>query len=291
MEKLQAAIERARERRDGAAPLVQPAAAPRFAGSQIRRGPSRAKTEAIAGAWQALPVIEPDPKQAKNRRLVSTTATQEAAQFDILRTKTLLEMRRNGWTRLAITSPTPSCGKTTTAANLAAGIGRQREMRAVLFDFDLRRPAVGQMFGYKPQTDITDMLSGEVDFAEHAVRIGGNVAVAAARRPASDPTRVLLDDATMRTIDQVAGTYAPDLMIFDMPPILVRDDTRAFLRNVDCALIVARAEVSTASQIDIAEREVAEYTNVLGVVLNQCRFEDDGYGYGDAYEYGQPAKS
>jgi hypothetical protein len=32
-------------------------------------------------------------------------------------------------------------------------------------------------------------------------------------------------------------------------------------------------------QIDTAERQVAELTNILGIVLNKCRYtsEDDGY--------------
>jgi Mrp family chromosome partitioning ATPase len=74
-------------------------------------------------------------------------------------------------------------------------------------------------------------------------------------------------------------------MIFDLPPVLVSDDTRAFLKDVDCALIVARAGATSAAQIDTCEREVAEQTNVLGVVLNQCRhIEDTDYGY-EKYGY------
>jgi hypothetical protein len=42
---------------------------------------------------------------------------------------------------------------------------------------------------------------------------------------------------------------------------------------------VARAGATSVSQIDVCEREVAEQTNVLGVVLNQCRYaSDEGYG-------------
>jgi len=49
---------------------------------------------------------------------------------------------------------------------------------------------------------------------------------------------------------------------------LVNDETRAFLRNVDCALIVIRASVTRYAQFDICEQEIAEQTNVLGTVLN-----------------------
>jgi protein-tyrosine kinase len=68
-------------------------------------------------------------------------------------------------------------------------------------------------------------------------------------------------------------------MIFDLPPLLVGDDTRSVLKDVDCALLVARSDVTTVAQIDTCEREIAEHTNMLGVVLNQCRDPDDDFGY------------
>ena len=49
------------------------------------------------------------------------------------------------------------------------------------------------------------------------------------------------------------------------------DNTRAFLKNVDCALIVARANNTKYGHFDACEREIAEHTNVLGVVLNAFR--------------------
>ena len=69
-------------------------------------------------------------------------------------------------------------------------------------------------------------------------------------------------------------------MIFDLPPLLTGDDTRAFLKNVDCALLVLRAEETKSAQIDTSEKEIAKYTNVLGMVLNSCRHGDETQGYG-----------
>ena len=63
-------------------------------------------------------------------------------------------------------------------------------------------------------------------------------------------------------------------MIFDLPSILIGDDARSFLQHVDCALILARADQTRYGDFDRCEREVGEYTNVLGVVLN-------GYRHGD----------
>ena len=66
---------------------------------------------------------------------------------------------------------------------------------------------------------------------------------------------------------------------FDLPPLFTGDDSIGFLRNVDCALIVVAAEETPMSQIDTAERQVSELTQVMGVVLNKCRITSDDYSY------------
>ena len=100
----------------------------------------------------------------------------------------------------------------------------------------------------------------------------------------TNPAEVLLSQKAETVLSAVEAEYQPDLVVFDTAPVLVGDDTRAFLGQVDCAMIVACAERTTVKEIDVCEREIAEQTNVLGVVLNQTRFTDgdgaDDYGYG-----------
>ena len=55
------------------------------------------------------------------------------------------------------------------------------------------------------------------------------------------------------------------------------DETRGMLKNVDAVLIVAAAESTTVAHVDEVEREVAQYTNVAGIILNKCRFVDEEY--------------
>ena len=69
-------------------------------------------------------------------------------------------------------------------------------------------------------------------------------------------------------------------MIFDMPPMLMSDDMMAFARHVDCVLLVAGAESTTVKEIDICEQDLASQTNVMGVVLNKCRYMGSEYDYG-----------
>ncbi|MBU2958947.1 CpsD/CapB family tyrosine-protein kinase [Paracoccus sp. 1_MG-2023] len=270
MEKLQAAIEIARRKRasqDGAADLRPAASAHVETPDPDQRAPA-------ADPWPDLAEVELDRGALIRSRILSQNASMESTPFDVLRTKILYQMRQNGWRRLAITSPMPQCGKSTTSVNLALALSRQPELRTILFDFDLRSPTVAQKLGLKDAPSITPLLRGETEFADQAVRVGPNLALALSGVPDSDPTRLLMSDSTREALARVQTTYDPDIMIFDLPSILIGDDARAFLQHVDCALILARADQTRYGDFDSCEREVGEYTNVLGVVLNGYRRSD-----------------
>ena len=149
----------------------------------------------------------------------------------------------------------------------------------MLFDMDFRRPAVSKAFGAAPAASLEDVFLGEVEFEDQALRLGSNTSVSMTTRVVTDPARVILRSQTAEILDRVQATYRPDLMLFDMPPVLVSDETRGFLKLVDAVLIVAGAESSTVSQIDEVEREIAQYSDVAGIILNKCRFMENDYGY------------
>lgn len=275
MEKLQAALSRAREKRETES--GQP-----YRAGQTARARSRKiiQSETMSERWAELPMFEPSAERMHDARIYASEVSPEAQHFDILRTKLFLEMRRNGWTRIAITSATEGCGKTTTACNLIAGLGRQPESKGILFDMDFRRPSVSKKFGVSPAHSLEKVFLGEVDFAEQAMRLNDNTAVSMTSGAVNDPARVILRSQTAEVLDHIQSYYKPELMLFDLPPVLVSDETRGFLKLVDAVLILASAETSTIAQIDDVEREIAQYSNVAGVVLNECRYMDDGYGYG-----------
>lgn len=274
MEKLQTALQKARA--DRAENTATPAS-----GSSDKANPDL--QHAGSNPFAALVKVTPDAAHMTRNRVVSHSYSREAQAFDILRTKVVLQMRKHGWRRLAITSATPTCGKSTITCNLATGLARQSELRAVVMELDLRAPSLAKMLGLTPPKDITRLIKGEVSFEEQAMCLNDSVALSLAKGRAPDPTRFLLSQQIDDVIVGIEAKYQPDMLIFDMPPVLVSDDTRAFLGKVDCAMIVARAEKTTMAQIDVCEREIAEQTNVLGVVINQTRFMEDeaGYGYGD----------
>ncbi|MEM8629720.1 MAG: CpsD/CapB family tyrosine-protein kinase [Pseudomonadota bacterium] len=286
MEKLQAAIAKARESREEAAPAAKAEAPAPTTGrdpSDAARGAAQPAAPAQPSAWSAVPEMTFRKKQLRRNRVMSWEGGVKAAPYDMLRTRFLKEMSRQGWKRLAITSPTSGCGKTTTCANLAFSLSRQTDLRTIIFDCDLRRSALAKTLGQSGTTNMHEVLEGRVDFAKHAVRIGDNVLLGLSHRSAPDPSELLQSRRAAEVLDQIEQQYQPDVMIFDMPPLLVNDDTIGFSGKVDCAMLIAMAELSTIEDVDVAEKELAAHTNVLGVVLNRCRYSAGQYGYD--YEY------
>lgn len=270
MERIQSALERARSKRIGA-PSRKPT------GSRVKK---LARPDEVQDRWNALQSFEPNPKVLAKNRIHTLERGELSVPLDMLRTKVLQLMRDNGWKRLAITSPNSSCGKTTTSLNLAFGIARQLEHAPILIEMDLRRPNLASTLGM-PKTDLqfSKVLEGEAPIASQLRRIGANLAVGANASPARHPSELLQSDTMKAALEEIEASYAPSLLIFDMPPMLVSDDMIGFADSVDCVLLVAAAESTTIKELDDCERELGERTNVLGVVLNKCRYMGKEYGY------------
>jgi protein-tyrosine kinase len=276
MEKIQAAIEKARAQRAGQDPGPGP-------GVRTPHEAAAPPTPGTDAAWAALSALRVDPARMAAHRIVAFQGGREAVAFDVMRTRVLQQMRANNWRRLAITSPTPGCGKSTIALNLGFSFARQPEIRTILAELDLRRPSLAGTLGIKGRTSLSQVLDGRADFADVAVCHGGNLALATNQGPARNPAELLHGPNVPAALAAIEALYQPDIMLFDMPPMLVSDDTMAFAGQVDAVLLIAGAEATTIKEIDICERELATQTNVMGVVLNKCRFMGPDYGYGYGY--------
>ena len=190
-------------------------------------------------------------------------------------------MQANNWRRVAVTSPGPTSGKSTIVLNLGFSLSRQSRSRTLLCEMDLRRPSLNKMCGLRTERDFVEVVNGNAPFADHGLRLRPNLAMGAAQSPVMMPAE-LLQDARLGTIlNDIEATYDPTVMLFDMPPFQISDDMMAFADKVDCVMIVAAAEKTKMPELDACEREIANVTNVLGVVLNKCRYEavDSQYEY------------
>jgi Mrp family chromosome partitioning ATPase len=216
---------------------------------------------------------------AQHRVVTFTDADPAHVTFDMVRTKVLRAMRQNGWTALGVTSPTSDCGKTTTCLNLAFSLSHQADLRTVLVDLDLRRPAVARTLGIARPQSMASVLQGTRGVAENFVRYGETLAIGTNDAPIRNPAELLQNAATAQGVAALKAAFQPDVLIYDMPPMLMSDDVMAFLPHLDCVLLVAGAEKSRLDEVDKCEHDLSEQVPVLGVVLNKCRYTGEDYGY------------
>jgi Mrp family chromosome partitioning ATPase len=267
MERIQSAIDKARAaRRDRL-----PGASNSSEAVVLQANPVLSPSSSANDLWLALPEFEANPKTLEAHRIVAFKSGPAAIPFDVMRTKLLHQMRLNSWRRIAITSPGSACGKTMVSLNLAFSLARQVEIRVLVVELDLRRPAIAKTLGLRVKHLFASVLEGKAPAEENMVRYGANLIFATNHIPTRSPAELLQGPGAAAVLDEIEARYRPDIMIFDMPPMLVNDD---------CAMLIGAAETSTIDEIDRCEQELAARTKVMGVVLNKCRYLERGESYG-----------
>ncbi len=275
MERLEAALDKARETRRALNTQTKP----------TDRGAGSDDTHEPAELWHRLQEFRISSHSARKHRISTMNPTKGSGPYDLLRSRMMRLMQDNDWKTVAVTSPNSACGKTTVCANLAFGLARQHEIKVMVLDLDLRRPALHKVLSQKPSDSFHEVLEGKVRTEDQLVRYGDNLAIGMNVKPSIRPSELLQSTATAKKLEQIVAAYQPDFVIYDMPPMLASDDNVGFLPNVDCAMLVNAAESTTMAQLDNCEKELAGLTNVLGVVLNKCRFHDADTGYDSDYYY------
>jgi Mrp family chromosome partitioning ATPase len=186
----------------------------------------------------------------------------------------------------AITSVQPGNGKTHVAINLAAALSRLKP--TVLLDLDLRRPMVGKRLGIDhAHPGIDDVLNGEVDLAEAAVRIKDcDLTIYQARRPRANAEQLLGSPKLSETVAALRSDPRRPICIIDTPPVLVHDDLMLTARCINGVLMVVEEGRTTRREL-IGAVSALNPTPVVGSILNMSMSGASGERY---YNYGYQAK-
>lgn len=284
MERIQSALNKARKARreqSGQPPEQSPdQEAPGLETYVLPKTMSVSDREEI---WKAIPAFHPKEKQLNSSRIVAFRSSHDSVPYDVMRTKLLHQMRANNWSRVAIVSPSMGAGKTLTSINLAFSLARQTNFFTILIELDMRRPSMARTLKLTDDCQFSRVLSGDDPAEPHLRRYGKNLLLGTNSNTVRNPAELLQGTDAGQVMDDIEKRYQPDIMVFDTPPVFAGDDTLAFLDQVDCVLLVAEAEKSTIDEIDKCEQELAARTNVLGVVLNKCRYLSKHEEYGKEY--------
>lgn len=238
----------------------------------------------LTAAWEALNPLDLDAAHLEaNRVLLKLHNVQAGMAFDVLRTRIRRAFIKHGWSRLGITSPTKGCGKTFVATNLALSFARQTDCRTFLMDMDLRMPNMANILGVNDPEPATWFLSGDIPAEEYLTRIGPNLATGLNAKHSPNAGEIVQSAATAQALETTITQYQPDIVIYDLPPMLSCDDVLAFLGQLDCVLLVVGGGQTVPAEVSECERLLSDQTHLLGVLLNRGEGEGgSSYGHGSS---------
>lgn len=186
-----------------------------------------------------------------------------------------------------MTSASPSEGKSTVAAHLAATHAEQGK-RTLLIDGDLRRPSVHRLYQVPNSIGLSNVLLEQISWRDALVRLpepnGLDILPAGpSTRRASD----LIGTGLAELIDEATREY--DLVVLDAPPLLGFAEPLQMASIVDGVIIVARAGDTSRTALGSVVQTLARLrANLLGVVLNEVHKEvSSKYYYSYYSRYGK----
>ncbi|WP_420336503.1 CpsD/CapB family tyrosine-protein kinase [Roseibium sp.] len=235
--------------------------------SKIGNDDSAEKTQA-----KPLRQVEVDSKDLERKRIVSKSMDDPThIAFNLLRTRVRQAMSENKWKSLAITSPTPGCGKTMVTLNLAFSLSRNPGLKTVVVDLDLRRPSIAPTLNIEPDRSIAQYLLGRAEEARDCfVQVDPNLVLGlnSGHTPAS--SELLQAPRMLDLFRFIDKELAPEVVLFDLPPMKSSDDALGFLPRVDTSLLVVASGTTTTEEVDECELQISELDKLLGIVLNKC---------------------
>ena len=242
------------------------------------------KMDVSATPVAAAQTLHVSQKQLELSRIVSHLPGSAAStSFDLLRTRVLQYMWGKGLSSLAITSPTSGCGKTVTSINLAFSMARLAGGHTVLVDLDLRKPQIAKYLDIQPASDLFAVLHKKLALRDALVSldVAGPGLSLLPTMSIADRSSELMASAEMKDlVKTLVEQFDKNIVVFDMPPILIADDFISFLPNVDAVLLVAAAGQSTEPELAECLRLIPE-SKLVGVVLTKSdeKQRSSYYGY------------
>ncbi len=237
--------------------------------------------EIIGGPVLGLIPAEQYEKGGGRRATIITNPASAAAEaYRVLRNNLDFINFEHNIKTLLVTSAAPGEGKSTVAANLAAGLA-QAGKRVVLVACDFRKPTTGQFFGVRNAVGLSDVLTGahSVKSALQRPQQEIDLLVLTSGKMPPNPSE-LLGSEKMRELLETLKDYA-DWVIIDTPPLLAVADGAAVARWCDGAVLVSKGGTSTRDELKKA-REMLESAGgrVLGSVVWGLEARAGGFNYG-----------
>jgi receptor protein-tyrosine kinase len=233
----------------------------------------------VLGEVAALPVryMAVSPNQLSGRLRRDTYIFAES--INTLRTNLALA-EGTAQQILAVTSASPSEGKTSVAVSLAMSIANASDKPTLIIDGDMRSPFVASMLKAKNQPGLFEILNNKCKLEDAIQRVDNDhlYVIPAGRATKSTHSVVAVDDLK-QLLDKLRSRFAA--IVIDTPPILGASESLMLAKAADSVLFCSLCNVSKARQVRLAvDRLEHAQVNLAGAVLSGTPAKRYEYVYG-----------
>lgn len=188
---------------------------------------------------------------------------------------------------IAVTSSTPSEGKTTFVASLGGLLTKMNASRRVLIvDLDLRQARMSAALGLKDRGGtIDDYLMGLKTLEECTKRHDNSGVDYILARPNTPNAPEILESHAMKA---ALATFSDryDLVILDGPPVMAVSDARIIARLADYTVFIVQWAKTPREVVKTAVNALLAVSSHVGIVINRVNLAKHArYGYGDHGDY------
>jgi capsular exopolysaccharide synthesis family protein len=189
-----------------------------------------------------------------------------AERFRFLGVKLRHLQQKKQTNRLLITSSVPQEGKSTVAANLACVLAKKEDVKVLLLDGDLRRPALAKTLGIQVTKGLSELLENDKAPGTNLYRLDSlGFWILPAGNSAADSLTLLQSSMLPALMDRLTSWF--DWIVIDSPPVLPLGDTSIWMRLADAILLVTRPGLTEKRQLQ-RTFEAVEQSKMLGILVN-----------------------
>jgi capsular exopolysaccharide synthesis family protein len=195
-----------------------------------------------------------------------------------IRTSILLSFPEKPPKKIAISSPNPAEGKTTTVINTAIALS-QTGARVLIIDADLRKPRVHRVFNEENGVGLSNFLSGHAALESIIKKTDIPNLYYIPSGPIPPNPSELIGSNLFKSMMQSLGERF-DHLVLDSPPVLGFADAIILSTSVDGIILVVLGGKTPRETLQRA-KEVLHQVNakILGVVINRIDIQRSDYGY------------
>ena len=229
-------------------------------------------------------------KKGKHRTDPRGLLTDKDVPFNVvesyktIRTNILFTAADSDKKVIAVSSPNPGEGKSTSAANLAIALA-QTGSAVLLIDADMRKPVQHRTFRIKNDEGLSTLIIKKSSMAKSVKsNVINNLDLLPSGPLPPNPSELLSTDNFKALLEMFAKNY--DYVIIDTPPVNVVSDAMVMKDSITGIMLVIRYAMTTYEELSTCMKQInLAQVNMLGFVMNDVHHNHGAAYYNYKYKY------